>query len=63
MSLVTDIAGDVARAAVRAALNDYLKGEVAKHMITAQQAAYITEGAADAVTLALNEITAPKPKA
>lgn len=60
MSILSDIEGDVARAAIRAALGDFLKGEVAKHMISQAQADYITEGATDAVTLALNEIDAPK---
>jgi len=61
MSLITDILGDGAEAFVRAALKRYLDGEVAKQMLTATQAAYIEEGAADAVGLGLREWAARKP--
>lgn len=60
MSILTDIEEDAARAAVRAALTDFLKDAVTKNMITSVQSAYIEEGAADAVTLAFNEFLAGK---
>lgn len=60
MSLLNDIEVDVAKAAVGAALDDFLKGAVTQGKITALQAAYIKEGAADAVTLAFNELIGGK---
>lgn len=62
MSLIDTILEDGAEAAIRAALTDYLNGEVKKGMLTSTQAAYIEEGAVDAVGLGLKEWEASSGK-
>lgn len=61
-ALITEIVGDGAEAFVRAALKRWLDGEIAKKppMIDPTRAAYIEEGAADAVGLGLREWEAGK---
>lgn len=58
--LIDDIVGAGVEAAVRAALTTYLNGEVQKGLLTSTQAAYIEEGAVDAVGLGLKEWEAQK---
>lgn len=61
LNIIDSILAAGAEAAVRAAITTYLNGDVAKGLLTQTQAAYIEEGAVDAVGLGLKEWQASKP--
>ncbi len=58
--LVDTILDDGVKALVRSSLSDFLNLEVKKGLITQAQAAYIEEGAADAIQLAFATYAAAK---
>ena len=59
-NMLTSIEIDVAKAVVRAALTDVLKGAVDQHKATPEQVAYIQQGMSDAIEVAFNEFLAGK---
>lgn len=60
MSLITEILDEGAEAFIRASLTAYFNDEVQKGTIDATKAAYIEEGAADAVGFGLKQWQAQK---